>query len=247
MKRIFISGGTSGIGFAAVQLFLNKGYRVGTTARNNQKKKNLLESLVTDQKNLEVQVADLSHTESLSNLEAFLTEFKPQILVNNAAIYTGNNLRETTPLEIESMFTTNFTSAVSLCRVCLNNWVDQNQPGLILNIGSTLGSKPVPGTSLYSASKAALVSLTQSIAMEYAPKVRANILMPGVVATPIHAKVMGADAANKFHRDMSEMHPLGRIGTPQEFAEIIYQLSQPTFDWMTGSVLNIDGGISLIS
>ena len=83
--------------------------------------------------------------------------------------------------------------------------------------------------------------------MEHAPKVRANIIMPGVVATPIHAKVMGADAASKFQSDMSTMHPLGRIGTPQEFAEILYQLSQPSFAWMTGSILNVDGGISLIS
>ena len=54
--------------------------------------------------------------------------------------------------------------------------------------------------------------------MEYAPKIRANIIMPSVVATPIHSKVMGDDAADKFHEDMSKMHPLGRSNT-QEFAQ----------------------------
>ncbi|MEE2924596.1 MAG: SDR family oxidoreductase [bacterium] len=247
MKRIFISGGTSGIGRSTVQIFLDNGYTVGTTARNSEKKAALLNSIDANQRNLDVQIVDLGDAKSFRDIEGFLSEFDPEILINNAAMYSGNNLIETTQLEIDSMFTTNFSSVVFLSKACINNWINQNKKGLILNIGSTLGNKPAPGTSLYSASKAALVSLTQSIAMEHAPKVRANIIMPGVVATPIHAKVMGADAASKFQSDMSTMHPLGRIGTPQEFAEMLYQLSQPSFAWMTGSILNIDGGISLIS
>ena len=247
MKRIFISGGTSGIGQSAVQMFLYNGYRVGTTARNNEKKKALLESFQEKKDNLEVQIVDLGNTNSFGEIEAFLHDFNPEILVNNAAVYNGNNLLETSNSDIDSMFTTNFSSVVCLSKACIKNWINHDKQGLILNIGSTLGNKPAPGTSLYSATKAALASLTQSIAMEYAPKVRANIIMPGVVATPIHSKVMGDDAADKFHEDMSKMHPLGRIGTPQEFAAILYQLSQPSFSWMTGSVLNIDGGISLIS
>ena len=247
MKRIFISGGTSGIGRSTVQIFLENGYTVGTTARDTVKKEALLESVKEHKNKLDIQIVDLGDTKSFGEIEAFLSEFNPEILVNNAAMYSGNNLLETTQFEIDSMFTTNFSSVVCLSKACLNNWINHNKQGLILNVGSTLGNKPAPGTSLYSASKAALVSLTQSIAMEHAPKVRANIIMPGVVATPIHAKVMGDDAADKFHEDMSKMHPLGRIGTPQEIAEILYHLSQPSFDWMTGSILNIDGGISLIS
>jgi len=247
MKRIFISGGTSGIGRSTVQIFLDNGYTVGTTARNTEKKEALLESVEENQNKLDVQIVDLGVPNSFGQIEPFLSEFNPEILINNAAMYSGNNLLETTKLEIDSMFTTNFSSVVFLSKACINNWINHDNQGLILNIGSTLGNKPAPGTSLYSASKAALVSLTQSIAMEYAPKVRANIIMPGVVATPIHSKVMGADAASKFHNDMSAIHPLGRIGTSDEFAEILFQLSQPSFAWMTGSILNVDGGISLIS
>ena len=71
MKRIFISGGTSGIGQSAVQMFLHNGYRVGTTARNNEKKKALLESFQEKKDNLEVQIVDLGNTNSFGEIEAF--------------------------------------------------------------------------------------------------------------------------------------------------------------------------------
>lgn len=247
MKKVFITGGTSGIGLASVQLFLNRGYKVGTTARDLSKKNTLMNSQKSHGEQLIVKEADLSQSESVTDLTRFLAEFKPDLLINNAAIYAGTDLIKVSPDDIDQMFAVNLKSVIRLSQACIAEWQNTDKYGHILNVGSTLGNKPAPGTGLYSASKAALVSMTRSIAMEYAPKIRANIIMPGVVATPIHAKVMGADNAQRFQQEMTSAHPLGRIGSPEEFAEILFQLDQTGFEWMTGSVINVDGGISLIS
>ena len=247
MRKVFISGGTSGIGLACVRLFLNQGYAVATTARNEKKRTTLQAANLDYQDNLHVETCNLSQTESVLKLCKFLENYNPDLLINNAAMYSGNDLLDINIEDLDRMFDTNLKSIILLSSSCVKTWRNTNRKGNIINIGSTLGNKPAPGTSLYSASKAALVSITQSFAMEFAPDIRANIIMPGVVATPIHAKVMGDEAAQSFQNEMASNHPLGRIGIPDEFAHILLNIDQPSFNWMTGSIINIDGGISLIS
>lgn len=247
MRKVFISGGTSGIGLACVRLFLNEGYAVATTARDQEKQENLQAMDFENKENLQVEICNLSQSDSVLKLCKFLENYNPDLLINNAAMYAGNDLLQVSNEDLDKMFDTNLKSVILLSSSCAQTWRKTSRNGNIINVGSTLGNKPAPGTSFYSASKAALVSITQSFAMEFAPDIRANIIMPGVVATPIHAKVMGEDAAHSFQKDMASAHPLGRIGTPDEFANMLFSLDQPSFNWMTGSVITVDGGISLIS
>jgi NAD(P)-dependent dehydrogenase (short-subunit alcohol dehydrogenase family) len=116
--------------------------------------------------------------------------------------------------------------------------------GVIVNNASTLGLKPVPGVAAYAVSKAALIMLTRCLALEEAPHgIRALAICPGVVDTPIHEVPGGKNAA--FLDEMGKLHPLGRVGTADEVAALVEFLVGPEASWMTGSVVTIDGGISI--
>ena len=114
----------------------------------------------------------------------------------------------------------------------------------IVLIASSAAQRPVANLVAYSASKAALLSLTENLAVELGPyKARVNCLCPGLVETPIHPW-HGTDKSKKLIANFNEAHPLGRIGQPEDMAEALFSLS--THKWTTGSVLTVDGGISLV-
>jgi NAD(P)-dependent dehydrogenase (short-subunit alcohol dehydrogenase family) len=110
----------------------------------------------------------------------------------------------------------------------------------VVNVSSTLAEKPIPGMAAYNASKAALNQLTRSLALEWAPAIRVNAIMPGVVDTPIHAdRGLTEDQVHSMDR----FHPLQRIGTPSDVASLILFLLSDASSWITGAVIPIDGGM----
>jgi NAD(P)-dependent dehydrogenase (short-subunit alcohol dehydrogenase family) len=116
--------------------------------------------------------------------------------------------------------------------------------GVVINVSSNLGLRPIPRTSAYSASKAAMINWTQSLAIELGPTgVRANCVCPGIIDTPIQA-FHGQSAEQKAA--LGNLQPIGRIGVPDDVAYAIWSLCGPGSEWMTGSVLTVDGGISLV-
>ena len=112
----------------------------------------------------------------------------------------------------------------------------------IVNVSSNLGIKPIINTSAYSASKAAMLNWTQSLALELAPwKVRVNAVAPGIVQTPIHGQW-----SPEMLEQMNNLQPLKRVATPEEIAKSIYFLASDDSSWTTGTTLVVDGGISLL-
>ena len=116
-----------------------------------------------------------------------------------------------------------------------------------VNVASTAGLRPIAGMSPYTTSKGALISLTQSLALELAAdQIRVHCVCPGVVETPIHITDKMDEMTKKSLREnWSKMHPLGRGGRPEDVAYGIYSLCAPGSEWLTGVVLPVDGGISL--
>jgi len=159
------------------------------------------------------------------------------VLVNNAAHYVPAPAQDTRLEDWQQHFDTNVTAPFVLCAAARPSLIASGS-GVVVNVLSTLASRPVAGTAAYSASKAALLSLTQTLALEWAADgVRVVAVSPGVVDTPVHSR--------QHLEQLASAHPLGRVGNADEIAQAILFLASPASDWSTGTVLVVDGGISL--
>ena len=110
----------------------------------------------------------------------------------------------------------------------------------MVNISSSLADRAIPGMIAYNASKAALNHMTRCLALEWAPTVRVNAIMPAVVDTPIHD---GRGMSREDVEGMGAMHPLGRIGQPRDISSMVLYLLSDASSWMTGAIIPVDGGI----
>jgi len=245
MKTVMITGATSGIGKETARLFLEEGFRVLAVGRSPDKLQNLEKEFSAYEDRLLLKRCEVS---KLDEIHALFKDLEPvDILINNAGIYSQNSWFDTGVEDYNQMFEVNTRSVFFLSQQAALNLRRHKRRGLVLNNASTLAQKPAPQTSLYSASKAAVLSLTQSLALDLGPELRAICVLPGIVDTPIHHKGAGVEAALKFQQEIATLHPLKRIGKAEEIAALFLFLSQPSMDWMTGSCITLDGGISLVT
>ena len=243
MRKVIITGASSGIGKAIAKTFSERGWASLLIARNEKRLKQLASKL----KNCEILVCDLSDPQAIENNRDQILWTPVDALINNAGIFRPQMVDQDTDTTWEQHFQSNLMSAVRMNRVCWDSL--QKQKGCVLNISSTLGIRPVANTSSYSALKAAMNNWTLGLAIEGAPLgLRANAICPGIVDTPIHSYIGSEDAEDKkTYAAMQKAQPLGRTGKPQDIAATAYHLCQPEAEWMTGSIINIDGGILLNS
>jgi NAD(P)-dependent dehydrogenase (short-subunit alcohol dehydrogenase family) len=149
------------------------------------------------------------------------------------------SLMETADEVWDEAFAVNVRGPFLLCRELGPLLARGNAPAIV-NVSSTLAEKAIPGMAAYNASKAALNQLSRSLALEWAPTVRVNAVMPGVVDTPIHAtRGMSAEQVQA----MGDIHPLQRVGRPEDVAAAIVFLLSDDSSWMTGTVIPVDGGM----
>jgi NAD(P)-dependent dehydrogenase (short-subunit alcohol dehydrogenase family) len=160
-------------------------------------------------------------------------------LVNNAGVAPMARLDETTNEVWDDAFAVNVRGPFLLCRE-LGTLLHGGSSPAVVNVSSTLAERAIPGMAAYNASKAALNQLTRSLALEWAPQVRVNAVMPAVVDTPIHAsRGMSPEQVEA----MGEMHPMKRVGKPEDVAAMIVFLLSDASSWMTGTMIPVDGGI----
>lgn len=236
MTKVLITGAGTGIGAATAALFHEKGSHVVLVGRRQE----TLKTVANNLKNSTIEVCDLQDSKQIESLVKKIENV--DILINNAGIIERGNLVDQPIASWRKQYETNVFGPVLLTQMLLKSMISAKK-GSIINVASSLGVRPVAGTSAYSSSKAAMISWTQALALEVAPYgIRVNCVAPGIVDTPILTGHQGA-LSNEDKVKLGGLHPLGRLGQPKDIAEAIYYLS--TASWTTGAVLTVDGGISL--
>lgn len=241
-----VTGGSSGIGLATVKAFLAAGAEVVMVARGRERLASCAESMPDAGSRLVPFECDVRDADSVGRLAEYARQRwgKVSILCNCAGVMRTGKLHEV-PLESWlDLLATNVTGTYLMVK----NFIPlMTNPSSIINLGSTAGLRPVEDFTAYTTTKAAVIHMTQGLALEYASQgIRVNCICPGVIKTPIHDGLKGIYGGQMFYEAMSDATPLGYLGECADVSRMALFLADPRSHWITGSVFVVDGGVSLI-
>lgn len=245
-KVAIVSGASSGIGYATARLFAREGARVIVLARRREKLDQLIEHIQGEGGTALALAGDVRdenlHRESV---EMAIAEFGGlDIAVNNAGtIGTLCNLPDMSVAQWREVIDTNLTSAFLAAKYQIPAMVTRGS-GAMVFVSSFVGyTAGMPTMSAYAASKAGLIGLTQTLAVEYGTdKIRVNALLPGGTDTPMGREVNSSPEAIEF---VKSLHALKRMATPDEIAKSALYLVSEASSFTTGIALLADGGVSV--
>ncbi|GAB2758875.1 SDR family oxidoreductase [Nocardioides pakistanensis] len=233
---VLVTGGAKGVGDGIVETFLRAGAQVeicGRTAPEQLRE--------VDGRSPVFSAVDVRDEEQVARWVGEVTDRRGRIdvAVNNAGGAPYADFATASPRFHRKINELNFLAAAFVSQAVQPVMAGQEQGGVILNITSISARRPSPGTAVYGASKAALESLTTSLAVEWAPKVRVNAISCGLVATPGSAAHYGDE--EQVARVAATI-PRGVFATPTDIGEACVLLASPLASHITGAVLNVDGG-----
>jgi len=238
-KTVIVTGASSGIGLATARAFKREGANVLLVARSKERLKIIAEEI--DAKYIGIDITDKDAAERIIG-DTILEWNKIDVLVNAAGILETGNIMNTTIEDFDKMMDVNLRSVFLLMQTAI--LFLKESKGNIVNVSSVTGIRAFPGILSYCVSKAALDHLTRCSGLELAPfGVRVNAVNPGVVVTNLHrAGGMKEEQYSNFLEHSKSTHPLGRVGTPDEVANLILFLASEKALWITGETVSIDGG-----
>ena len=229
MSHVLITGGSRGIGAAAVRAFARAGYEVSFVYEKSAEAAAAL-AAETGARAIRCDAAD---TEAVAAAVASLPPV--DVLVNNAGISHVGLISQISPEEWDRLFAVNVKSIYNTVRAVLPAML-QRQAGAVVNVSSMWGQAGASCEAAYSATKGAVIALTQALARELGPSgIRVNAVSPGVIDTDMNAHLSEEDK-----QALAEDTPLGRVGTPEEAAKAILFLAEASF--ITGQNLPVNGG-----
>lgn len=239
-----VTGASSGIGRATALRLGEAGVIVIAVGRNQAELGHLRDEAHTVNATVKPHLADVTEPSHIDRLVTDTVDAhgRIDILVNAAGIIKNGSIEDTTLADWDKMMNVNLRSIFYLTQKCVPHLVASK--GNIVNVSSVTGLRAFPGVLAYCVSKAGTDQLTRCAALELAPKgVRVNAVNPGVVVTNLHKRGgMSDDNYDRFLENAKNTHPLGRPGTADEVADLIFFLASDNAGWITGATYSIDGG-----
>lgn len=241
-KIALVTGASRGIGFATAKLFAQQGAHVFLSGRSLEMLDDAKAALLSSVPDAYISTLALDVTEPDSVRDAFQSLFKQtkrlDILVANAGILDDALISMVTKSQIDTVFSTN-TFAILYCAQYASRLMARNKYGSIINLASIIGSNGNVGQAVYAGSKAAVIGITKSLSKELAPQnIRVNAIAPGFINTDMARSI----SPDKFAERVASIK-MGRIGTPEEIANVALFLASDLSSYVTGQIIGVDGGM----
>ena len=240
-KTAIITGGSRGIGKSIVEIFAKHGANVAFTySSSSESAKAIAAEVSKEGVKVKCYKSDASNFDNAQNLAAAVyKEFGSiDILINNAGITKDNLLMRMSEEDFDRVIQVNLKSVFNMTKAVQRVMLKQRK-GSIINMSSVIGLKGNAGQSNYAASKAGVIGFTKSMAIELGSRnIRSNAIAPGFIVTEM-TENLGEETIKKYY----ETIPLKRGGTPEEVANTCVFLASDMSAYITGQVLNVDGGM----
>ena len=240
-KTVFVTGGSRGIGKEVALKYAENGYDIIINYVSDKTDVETLENEFKEKGvNCLILKADVSKQEEVQELvDKAIAKFgKIDVLVNNAGITKDNLLMRMSEEEFDKVLEINLKGTFLVTKA-VTKYMMKKRTGSIVNLSSVVGVAGNAGQCNYSASKAGIIGFTKSIAKELASRnIRANAVAPGFIETDM-TSVLPDNVKESIHNQI----PLKRMGNAKEVAELIYFLGSEKSSYITGQVINIDGGM----
>ena len=241
-----VTGAAQGIGAATARLLVTRGYAVSFVDRNGDELERAIDGL--DKARVLAVVADVSSADDMNRVAAETLAKWGRIdglHINAGIIGAGGPIRSADPADLDRVIAVNVRGALHSLQAVLPAMLKQGK-GSVVFTASTAGLRPSPGIGIYSVSKYAVVGLMKNAAADLGPAgIRVNAVAPGLTDTPAYRETSQRASAGGGKIFDNRSLPLGRIGAPEEVGEAVCWLFSDEARYVTGAVLNVDGGLAM--
>lgn len=245
-KVAFVTGAASGIGAATATAFARTGAVVAVVDVDRARGEKVVQQAGDEGGTASLYPCDVSNPNSVEEVVAAVIDDLGHIdiLFNNAGIIDSRGVADTPVDAWQRVIATNLNGVYYCCHFVLPHMLERGQ-GAIISTGSPHGLRGGKGIAAYSAAKGGIIALTRQMAVDYGRAgIRVNCVVPGAIDTPmLHADVQRGGSAEDNVAGWANVHPLGRVGRPEEIANAVVWLASDEASFVHGAILRVDGGL----